>query len=176
MKNDGSAGSGGGRGLYNSRSGREGGAPTPKRQCTRNDFTTQRGDDFLPSLTPSRRRALLRPTNKAFHHFSSPTKLFITLHLQRSFLTTLHLQQSFSPLFISSGAFHSSSPTKLFSSLHLRILTLISSTGWPLRLLFPLPVPLLPLLRFCSPSLLSTSLVTPSSRPPINHHGLRSRA
>jgi hypothetical protein len=77
-------------------------------------------DDFLPSLTPGGRRALLRPTNKTFHHSSSPTKLFITLYLQRSFLTTLHLQQSFLPLFICNKASqHSSSPAELFT-LHLR--------------------------------------------------------
>src|SRR3954447_14410376 len=35
--------------------------------------------------------------------------------------------------------------------------------------------PLPPLLRFCSPSLLSTSLVTPTSRRPINRHGPLSR-
>jgi hypothetical protein len=60
----------------------------------------------------------------------------------------------------------------------------ISSTGWPLRLLFPLACPLPPLLRllptpagarFYSPSRLSTSLVTPTSRRPINRHGLLSR-
>jgi hypothetical protein len=57
-------------------------------------------------------------------------------------------------------------------------------TGWPLRLLFPLACPLPPLLRllptpagarFYSPSLLSTSFVTPTSRRPINRHGLFSR-
>jgi hypothetical protein len=70
---------------------------------------------------------------------------------------------------------HSSSPTMLFS---------ISSTGWPSRLLFPLACPLLPLLRllptpagarFYPPSRLTTSLVTPTSRRPINRHGLLSR-
>jgi hypothetical protein len=54
----------------------------------------------------------------------------------------------------------------------------------PLRLLFPLACPLPPLLRllptpasarFYSPSRLSTSLVTPTSRRPINRHGLLSR-
>jgi hypothetical protein len=60
----------------------------------------------------------------------------------------------------------------------------ISSTGWPLRLLLPVACPLPPLLRllptpagarFYSPSRLSTSLVTPTSRRPINRHGLLSR-
>jgi hypothetical protein len=51
---------------------------------------------------------------------------FFTLHLQQSF-STLHLRQSFPPLFISNKGF--------------LILTLISSTG------FPLPIPLPPLLR-----------------------------
>jgi len=54
----------------------------------------------------------------------------------------------------------------------------------PLRLLFPLACPLPPLLRllptpagarFYSPSRLATSLVTPTSRRPINRHGLLSR-
>ena len=53
-----------------------------------------------------------------------------------------------------------------------------------MRLLFPLPIHLPPLLRlfhtpagarFYSPSRLSTSLVTPTSRRPINRHGLLSR-
>ena len=58
-------------------------------------------------------------------------------------LSPLFLQQSFSYL-----------P-------HLGILTLISSAGWPLRLLFPLACPLPPLLRLLpTPSLLSTSLPT----------------
>jgi len=114
--------------------------------------------------------------------------------LYAKLLYAFYHQQSFSPLFISSGAFrHSSSPTKLFSSPHLRILTLISSTSWPLRLLFhslslcrhfyvcfPLLLPA-PLLlptpagaRFYSPPLLSTSLVTLTSRRPTNRHGLLS--
>jgi hypothetical protein len=54
----------------------------------------------------------------------------------------------------------------------------------PLRLLSPLACPLPPLLRllptpagarFYSPSRLATSLVTPTSRRPINRHGLLSR-
>src|SRR4051794_22833994 len=54
----------------------------------------------------------------------------------------------------------------------------------PLRLLFPLACPLPPLLRllptpagarFYSPSRLATSLVTPTSRRPIDRHGLLSR-
>src|SRR5256885_7528045 len=64
----------------------------------------------------------------------------------------------------------------------------ISSTGWPLRLLFPLACPPPPLYacllrllpspagaRFYSPSVLSTSLVTPTPRRAIDHHGLPSR-
>ena len=65
---------------------------------------------------------------------------------------------------------------------HLGIMTLISSTGWPLRLLFPLACPLPPLLRLLPKpvgarfySRFSTSLVTPSFRRPLNHHGLLSR-
>jgi hypothetical protein len=59
-----------------------------------------------------------------------------------------------------------------------------SSPTMPLRLLFPLACPLPPLLRllptpasarFYSPSRLSTSLVTPTSRRPINRRGLLSR-
>src|SRR2546421_362541 len=59
-----------------------------------------------------------------------------------------------------------------------------SSPTMSLRLLFPLACPLPPLLRllptpagarFYSPSRLSTSFVTPTSRRPINRHGLLSR-
>src|SRR5205085_1521383 len=57
--------------------------------------------------------------------------------------------------------------------------TLISSTGWPLRLLFLPPRPLPPLLRLLSRpagaryySRFSTPLVAPTSRRPINRHRL----
>jgi len=55
--------------------------------------------NFYVAKQSNRSFSTLHPT-KLFHSSSStkllttPTKLFITLHLQRSFLTTLHLQQA----------------------------------------------------------------------------------
>src|SRR2546423_11021075 len=76
---------------------------------------------------------------------------------------------------------HSSSPTKKLFFCQSNHLHHSSSPTMPLRLLFPFACPLPPLLRllpkpagarFYSPSRLSTSLVTPTSRRPINRHGL----
>jgi len=91
---------------------------------------------------------------------SSSDKAFSSLFISNKAFSSLFISnKAFSSLFISNKAFHHSSyPTKRF------LLPLISSTSWPLRLLFPLPIPL-PLLRLL---VLASFYVPPSCQPSWN--------
>jgi len=102
---------------------------------------------FLPLLC----REQSNPPSSTTKLFNSSSDKAFQLFIRQSFFITLHLEQSFSPLFISN---------KISGRCALYFHSLALCHHFYAHLL-----------HLLAPSLLSTSLVTPTSRRPINRHG-----